>query len=241
MPIVARTGTALWRRLQSEAVQDCRPWLWDAPFDLPHQHAQVTNHSFEDTGPQPALCLLVDCVPGRQITGHHAPLHSRMHNVAQSVQDLTQRMLTLWSVFLHQNQIRGCEDPLIITHVARLWFPVHTLSVTAQPLPVVIGELKTYYVLWCPAAATREPTCRTTTCSGRIPCVSNRYVGSCLGPRRRQDVVAPRGGPRVSGTGTGRWLSDHGAGVGGIGPVFPFSAFAAAGLGIQPESQLAVC
>ena len=40
--------------------------------------------------------------------------------------------------------------------------------VTTQPLPVVISKPKTYYMLWCPAAVTRELTDQTTTCSGRI-------------------------------------------------------------------------
>ncbi len=58
-------------------VNDHRARCRRAPFDVTHQRAQIMDERLKDPGLQPALRLLRDGVPRRQIVGHHAPRRSR--------------------------------------------------------------------------------------------------------------------------------------------------------------------
>lgn len=85
VPILTGSRTAFGTRLKRATIEDRRSRLRDAAFELTHQHAWIVYHVLEHTGPYPALGLLIDPVPRRQIVGHEAPLYTCAHNVAQTV------------------------------------------------------------------------------------------------------------------------------------------------------------
>ena len=90
--VVARSCSALRTGLQGATIQDGRSRrLRGTAFDLAHQHAQVVDYRLEDARLEPALGLLIDRVPWRQVVGHEAPLYTCVHDVAQVVEDLAQR------------------------------------------------------------------------------------------------------------------------------------------------------
>ena len=49
--------------------------------------------------------------------GHHTPLPAAAHDVVQRVEDFTQRMVSLWRIFPHQQQVRLAKFPLCIADV----------------------------------------------------------------------------------------------------------------------------
>jgi hypothetical protein len=128
VPIIARARTAFRTRLQRAAIHDRRARLRGPASDLAQQHTQVADHVRKHSGFQPALRLLVDRVPQGQVVGHHAPGRTGTHEIAQTIEDLPQGMLALRGVLGHQGQVGGNERPLVITHVTRICFLVHALS-----------------------------------------------------------------------------------------------------------------
>ena len=56
---------------------------------------QIAGPLPEAPGRQPALGLLVDRVPRRQVVGHPAPRRTRLHDVAQPVEHRAQTVLAL--------------------------------------------------------------------------------------------------------------------------------------------------
>jgi hypothetical protein len=84
--VVAGSRTRLRRRLQGAAVQDHRSRFPLAPRKLTQEHAPILHHGFEAAGPDPALRLLINHRPGRQIVGHVTPLTAAAYHVAQSVE-----------------------------------------------------------------------------------------------------------------------------------------------------------
>jgi len=90
-PIVAGPCPTLRAGLQRPAVEHRRPRLRCPLLKLPQQAAQVMDNRLKDTRPQPALALLIDRGPGRQIMRQHPPLGPRAHQPAQAVADLALR------------------------------------------------------------------------------------------------------------------------------------------------------
>jgi len=122
VPVVARPAAALRARLQRAGVEHRRARLGHAVGQLAEQHPQIARHVLEHLGLDPALRLLVDRVPRRQVV-HHAPTRARPDDPARPVEHLAQRVLALRRVLLHQRQVRGHERPLVIAHVARVRLP----------------------------------------------------------------------------------------------------------------------
>jgi hypothetical protein len=82
-PVVSGTRTLLRRGLEGAAVEDHRGGMALAPSKLAQQRPQILRHGFETSRPNPALRLLVDDLPRRQIARPKTPLIARAHNVAQ--------------------------------------------------------------------------------------------------------------------------------------------------------------
>ena len=95
------------------------------------QHCtQVVDDGFKDASSQPALGLLIDSRPGWQVMRHHPPLRPRSDYPAQPVDHFPHTMFPLRRIFPHQRQIRCYKCPFIVTHITRVWFPVHHSSLS---------------------------------------------------------------------------------------------------------------
>jgi hypothetical protein len=84
------------------------------------QDAQIVHHRFKDAGFQPALGLLIDGFPGREISRQVAPGGAGAHDPAQGVKDLAQIMRALRGVGAHQGQIGSDEGPFLVAHITRV-------------------------------------------------------------------------------------------------------------------------
>jgi len=78
------------------------------------------GHRFKATRRNPALRLLVDGLPRREVGGQHAPLGTGTDDPAQRVVHLADRVPALRRVFDHQTQIRGDKCPFIVGYIGRL-------------------------------------------------------------------------------------------------------------------------
>ena len=90
------------------------------PGKLPKQHAQVLDHDLKALGSNPALRLLINDRPRRQIMRHHPPLHSGAHHISQPVEHFPQTVLPLCRIFAAKRQVRCHERPFLITNVTRI-------------------------------------------------------------------------------------------------------------------------
>jgi len=73
-----------------------------------------------DTRRQPALRLLIDRSPGRQVVRHPAPRRARLHDVAQAIEHLAQAVLALPRILALKRQIRHNQRPFFIGYVRRI-------------------------------------------------------------------------------------------------------------------------
>jgi len=126
--VPARTLAALRRALQRPPSEEGRRGLRLASLRLAQYLTQVVDDSFKAARPHPALGLLMDHRPGWQIMGQHAPGGAGTHRPAQSIEHVAQRIGALRGIFRHQGQVGGHKGPFVITHVARISFSVHPLS-----------------------------------------------------------------------------------------------------------------
>jgi hypothetical protein len=77
--VIASAPSALGRRLQGPTIKDCGSRPFFTHFGDPQDGAQVTDERLEDAGFDPALRLLIDDIPGRQVMGikrHCAPVRT---------------------------------------------------------------------------------------------------------------------------------------------------------------------
>ena len=130
--IISTTSTAFRTALQGAAVEYGSRGLSLASLNHPQHLSQIVYHSLEDLCLDPALGLFVDDVPGWQVIRHHTPGGTRPHNVAQSIEHLSQFIHSLWGFLCHQRQVWSYECPLIVTHVARVCFAFHTLILSTS-------------------------------------------------------------------------------------------------------------
>ena len=113
--------SALRGRLQRLAVKDRRGGLGSTAFGHAQHHPHVMHQRREAPGRQPAVGLLVDHRPRRQVVRHRPPLHPRPHDVPQPVEHFAQRILPLGCGLGHQGQVWGCHRPFLVTHIAGVW------------------------------------------------------------------------------------------------------------------------
>ena len=128
VPVVSGSLSTLWSRLQRATIKDSRSWLRVSAFSESEHHSQVVDHSLETAGLNPAMSLLVDCMPGRQIVSHHPPGGSCPYYPPESTEHFPQRVFPLWSIFGHQRQVRCDEAPLLVADITRVRFTcLHTI------------------------------------------------------------------------------------------------------------------
>src|SRR5579859_1767448 len=81
----------------------------------------------------PALGLLIDNRPGRQVMRHHVPLRSCAYDPTQPVKHFSQGVLTLGCLFTHQGQVGSHKGLFFIAYIAWVCFSLHTHSVPNGP------------------------------------------------------------------------------------------------------------
>ncbi len=136
-PIISGPVPALGRALQRAAVADHgRGSGLSACFET-QQDAQVMHDGFEATGLDPALHLIVDGMPGRQVVRDHAPGRARVHDPAQGIEHLTQEVGALAGVFGQEREIGGHEGPFLVADVAGIGLAntIHARNMATQPSP----------------------------------------------------------------------------------------------------------
>jgi hypothetical protein len=121
--VVACPWAAFRRRAQGAAVEDSRGRLRGPPGQLAQHRTQVLGQHLEAAGGQPALRLLVDRRPWRQVIGHPPPWRTGLDDVAQAVEDLAQGVLTLASLLAYQRQVGRNQRPLFIADVRGVALP----------------------------------------------------------------------------------------------------------------------
>ena len=131
--------------LQRAAVEDHRGGLGVAPCKLAQQRAQIFDDDLEAASPNPALRLLINHRPRRQIVRHDAPLVARANNIAKPVEYRPQGVLALRRVFPAQHQIRNHKRPLLIAYIARI------ISLPLLPHPAMLNRkyCPAKNLLWC--------------------------------------------------------------------------------------------
>ena len=116
-PIIAAPGAAFRRGSQRAAVHNDRAGLLGTTQGCAQHGTQIVDEHVKAAGCQPALRLLVDRRPRRQVMGHLTPLRTGFDDIAQAVEDLAQRMLALASIFRQQGQIPCHQGPFFIRDV----------------------------------------------------------------------------------------------------------------------------
>src|SRR5262249_5554055 len=99
--IVTGTSAALDRRLHRPAIEDCSRRHFLSAIGDPQDGPEVMGNRFKDLSFEPTLCLLVDDIPRWQIVRHQAPGRAATYHPPQAVENLTEWILALRSVFGH--------------------------------------------------------------------------------------------------------------------------------------------
>jgi len=122
MSIKSGPATAFRSGLQGSAVQNrC------ARFGLAIQRQvdncpQIMRHGLKASRLEPALSLLINRAPRRQIVGRHAPRATGPYQPAQTVEEFPQRISSLRGMLVHQCQIRHTKIPFFVADIARITF-----------------------------------------------------------------------------------------------------------------------
>ncbi len=135
--VVSGPRPALRRGAQRTAVEHRSRGLLITPGGQAQHGAKVMRQFLEAAGVQPALRLLVDGSPGRQIGGHPAPGRTRLDDGAQAVEHLTQGVSPLTRLFGQERQVRRYERPFLIGDVGGIRFacrghPARTAMASSQ-------------------------------------------------------------------------------------------------------------
>ncbi len=91
------------------------------------------GHQFKAARRDPALRLIVDGVPRRELGGHVAPRGAGPRDPAQRVEHGPQLVRALRGIGAHQGQV-GCDErPLVVAH--RRWVGVRLLFIHPLTVP----------------------------------------------------------------------------------------------------------
>lgn len=95
--VSVKTGApaALGRGLDGPTVQNDCAGIGFSFQGQAQDSPQIVGHGFKATGVDPALGLLINHMPRRQIVGHHTPDSAHLDQVAQGVEDFAQGISTL--------------------------------------------------------------------------------------------------------------------------------------------------
>ncbi len=107
----------------------------------PQHRPQVAGHVREAVGGQPALRLLVDGRPRRQVVRHETPRRARLHDVTQPVEHLAQLVVALGRILPQQREIGRHQRPFFIGHVGRVGGAIEWHSPQSQTASSVHNTL----------------------------------------------------------------------------------------------------
>ena len=122
MAIVARARAALRRTLDRSRIEDDGRRIIGASVGPAQERAQIMHHRFKAASGDPALGLLIDRRPRREVGRQHPPLGTSAHDPAQPIENFTQIVAALRGLFDHQGQVGGDERPLLVAHIGRVRF-----------------------------------------------------------------------------------------------------------------------
>lgn len=81
------------------------------------------DHGLEAAGLDPALGLLIDQGPGREVMGNEPPGSSGADHPARGIEDLTQVMPALASIQREKREVGRNKGPFLITDIGRVGGP----------------------------------------------------------------------------------------------------------------------
>ena len=120
VPVKPCSATTLWSRLQRSTVHNDGTGLLVPIQRQPQHRSQIVGHRFEAPGFEPAVGLLENNIPRREVVGHHSPRAAGPDKPAQPIKHFPQQMVSLRRVLFHQCQVRSTRTPLFITHITRI-------------------------------------------------------------------------------------------------------------------------
>lgn len=88
-----------------------------ASFGQTCELTQIMGYDFKAAGSHPALRLLVNHLPDRQVIRHQPPLGASTHDIAQGDEEFAQRILPLGRILPHQQQVRLAKPPLFVSDI----------------------------------------------------------------------------------------------------------------------------
>jgi hypothetical protein len=126
-PVVPGSVAALGQAQERAAVDDDGGGLLLAADRDPEDLPEVMDHVIEDAGLDPALHLLVDGRPRRQVVADHAPGTTGAHDPPERVVDLAEVVLALRRILADQREVGLDQLPLVILDVGRIGLPCNAL------------------------------------------------------------------------------------------------------------------
>jgi hypothetical protein len=116
-PVVTGPPAALAGALQGARVEHHRAGLRGAVVGQAQHGPQVMDQGLEDLGADPALGLLVHHSPGWKLMRDQSPRRSGAHHPTHGIEDLTQGVTALATIFTQQGEVWGNPGPFLIRNV----------------------------------------------------------------------------------------------------------------------------
>ena len=116
-PVEPRPTATLGRRPERAAVEDRGRGLGVSVVEKADDRPEVVGDRLEDARLEPASGLLIHGGPGGKIMGQVTPLAAGLDDVADGVEEVPQRVLTLRGVFAHQGEVGEEELPFRVGDV----------------------------------------------------------------------------------------------------------------------------
>lgn len=121
MTVATRTRSAFAGRLQRAPVRNHRAGLALTRLSAPDYRTQIADHCLKAARIQPALRLLADHLPRREIGRQHTLRRTRACHPAKRIEHLARLEPVLRCVFIRQRQVRGGKAPCLVRYIRRAW------------------------------------------------------------------------------------------------------------------------
>jgi len=122
VPVIACTTTTFGGALEGAAIENHGGWEMGPVLEPAQQDLQVMDHGFEYPSGNPALRLLIDRLPGREVNRQHPPGRPDPDDPAQGVVDLAEIVNALRGIGAHKGEIGRHERPLLIGAIGGIRF-----------------------------------------------------------------------------------------------------------------------
>ncbi len=103
--------------MQRARIEDRGTRFRVAPGGEAQQDAQIVGDGLQGVRAEPALGLLIDGRPRREVVWHQSPARSGTGHPAQGIEDVAQVMIALRGIEAHQDEIGGDELPFVIADI----------------------------------------------------------------------------------------------------------------------------